>query len=69
METAAGLFNGLLIRRLASSLENKTLGEDSLALLLTDVTVLLLEESSPTKPHSALKNGKIVPKANLCTSG
>ena len=49
---AAGLFDGLLIRRLASSRENKTLGEDnSLALLLTE----LLEESSTVKPHSALK--------------
>ena len=53
-ETAAGLFAGLLIRRLASSRENKTLGEDSLALLLTDVTVLLLEESSPIQNRTVL---------------
>ena len=63
---AAGLFAGLLIRRLASSRENKTLGteDDSLALilpsvLLIEVTVLLLlDESSTVKSQCSKKWGK-----------
>ena len=62
---AAGLFAGLLIRRLASSRENKTLGteDDSLALilpsvLLIEVTVLLLLESSAVKSQCSKKWGK-----------
>ena len=57
---AAGLFAGLLIRRLASSRENKTLGteDDSLApsVLLIDVSVLLLlDESSTVKSQCSKK--------------
>ena len=57
---AAGLFAGLLIRRLASSRENKTLGteDDSLApsVLLIEVTVLLLlDESSTVKSQCSKK--------------
>ena len=63
---AAGLLAGLLIRRLASSRENKTLGteDDSLALilpsvLLIEVTVLLLlDESSTVKSQCSKKWGK-----------